>query len=200
MIDFWFCIRLCNKGDKMKKLVLMACVLVGVGFGADIKTLTQQCEAKDGEACIDLMLEYSEAKNYSKYFEFAQKACNLKNARGCRNLGHIYYFGRDIEKDFFKAREYYQQACDLKDGNGCVGLGVLYVEGKGVRLDFTKAVSYFKMACDLKDNYGCNFLGWCYKNGQGVKANKNKAKEFFGKACDLGLQDGCDNYKNEILR
>lgn len=36
----------------MKKLILMACVLVGVGFGADIKTLTQQCEAKDGEACL----------------------------------------------------------------------------------------------------------------------------------------------------
>lgn len=121
MIGFWFYIRLYDKGDKTKKLVLMACVLVGVGFGADIKTLTQQCEAKDGESCIDLMLEYSEAKNYSKYCEFAQKACNLKNARGCRNLGHIYYFGRGIEKDFFKAREFYQQACDLKDGNGCVG-------------------------------------------------------------------------------
>lgn len=81
-----------------------------------------------------------------------------------------------------------------------MGLGVLYAEGKGVRLDFAKAVSYYKMACDLKDSYGCNFLGRCYKNGQGVKANKNTAKEFFGKACDLGLQDGCDNYKNEILR
>ena len=63
----------------MKKLVLMACVLVGVGFGADIKTLTQQCEAKDHWACVDLLLEYGKAKNYSKFFELAQKACDLKD-------------------------------------------------------------------------------------------------------------------------
>ena len=74
----------------MKKLVLIACVLVGVGFGADIKTLTQQCEAKDGEACFDISNKYYKAKNYSKSFEFAQKACDLKNAGGCVLMGALY--------------------------------------------------------------------------------------------------------------
>lgn len=95
-----------RKGDKMKKLVLIACVLVGVGFGADIKTLTQQCEAKDGEACFDISNEYYKAKNYSKAFKFAQKACDLNNAAGCSNLGYFYGNGQGVEKDFFKAKEY----------------------------------------------------------------------------------------------
>ena len=86
----------------MKKLVLIACVLVGVGFGADIKTLTQQCEAKDGKACFDISNEYYKAKNYSKSFKFAQKACDLKNAVACYNLGYFYESGQGVEKDFFQ--------------------------------------------------------------------------------------------------
>ena len=117
----------------------MACVLVGVGFGADIKTLTQQCEAKDGEACAGLSFKYYNAKNYSKAFEFAQKACDLNNAGGCYNLGQIYYFGYGVEKDFFKAVEFYQQACDMKEAAGCFNLGGLYLNGDGVEKDTIKA-------------------------------------------------------------
>lgn len=48
-----------------------------------------------------------------------QKACDLKDASGCYELGSIYFAGFYVKQDLAKAKESYGKACDLGDQKGC---------------------------------------------------------------------------------
>ncbi len=105
------------------------------------------------EELYDLgMLSYDK-QDFSKARKYFEKACDLKEGKGCFNLGELYF-----EKDLIKATYFYSKACDLNNGNGCGGLGFLYGSGKGVEKDLTKADQYISKACKLGDQEACEAL------------------------------------------
>lgn len=152
----------------MKKSFFTLLLGLGVAFGANIQTLTQQCESNNAKACYDLSVAYALGKgvptNQKKAFELVQKACDLGSASACSGVGFFYEKGAEwnsgVAKDLSKAFAFYKKACDMGDAKGCFNLGVLY-----------------------------------YNGGDGVKKDINAAKNYFKKACSMGVQDGCDNYK-----
>lgn len=151
----------------MKKSFFTLLLGLGVAFGANIQTLTQQCEANNAKACLDLGGAYSWGKgvpeNQKKAFELFQKACDLGSANGCSNVGFFYEKGVDsagVAKDLSKAFAFYKKACDMVYAQGCANLGALY-----------------------------------YNGGDGVKKDINAAKNYSKKACSMGDQNGCKNYK-----
>ena len=183
------------KRAKMKRLFMIACVLASVGFvGCSTKSLSQKCEAKDGESCRELSVEHYKTQDYSKAFEFAQKACDLKSAGGCFWLGRL----ESYEYNFAKVALYYEKSCDLKSASACYELGKLYETGEGVEKNSVKANEYYKQAfeyskqaCDLNDSGGCIWLGSLYENGRGIEKDLTKAISYYEKACDLKNGEGC---------
>ncbi|KNE11573.1 tetratricopeptide repeat protein [Helicobacter pylori] len=103
------------------------------------------------------MLSYDK-QDFSKARKYFEKACELKDGMGCKNLGALYYNGEGVEKDLIKAAYFYSKACELKEGDGCGALGGLYYNGDGVKQDSKKATALFEKACKLGYQLACEML------------------------------------------
>ena len=90
----------------------------------------------------------------SDFVSFYKKACDLKDAEACNELGLIYDHGRAGESiDYKDAYTYYGLACNLDNGSGCNNLAYLYDNGLGVDEHNWHAFRYYKKACDLFCTY-----------------------------------------------
>ena len=208
----------------MKKLLVAALFVAGVGVGLSAENLSQEqfvqffgdcldnqniisCQrlANSGalasveqcvkESCSNIGLVYSITQNYQQSFKYYKKACELNDEIGCFNLAASYAQGQGVKQNFAEAFKFAKKACDLNYMGACYNVGVYYVEGEVVKQDFVNARKYYEKACNANVAEACNNLGNLYYEGKGVKQNKSTAKKYFGKACDLGHQMGCDNYK-----
>ena len=88
----------------MKKVILIACLLLGVNLYANL--------------LVDGIEEYNKG-NYEKAKELYIKACDGGDMRACQNLGLIYYNGDGVRQDKVKAKELFGKACDGGYMNGC---------------------------------------------------------------------------------
>ena len=50
---------------------------------------------------------------------YYEKACDLKDATGCYNVGVQYYNGKAEKRDIAEAKQYFGKACDLGEQKGC---------------------------------------------------------------------------------
>ncbi len=125
------------------------------------------------------MLSYDK-QDFSKARKYFEKACDLKDGRGCDDLGRLYYYGRGVEKNSKKAAHFYSKACELKEGDGCGALGALYYNGDGVKQDSKKAVALFEKACKLGYKEVCEMV--TYKG-----------------LCELGHKEACEIFSLEVL-
>ncbi|GAA7875501.1 hypothetical protein HpBT036_01160 [Helicobacter pylori] len=110
------------------------------------------------EELVLLGIKSYEKQDFSQARKYFEKACDLKDGRGCGALGDLYDDGKGVEKDLIKAAYFYSKACDLKEGDGCGALGGLYYNGDGVKQDFKKAVALFEKACKLGNQLACEML------------------------------------------
>lgn len=126
--------------------------------------------------------------------ELYQKACDLQNMRGCRNLGNRYDLGTGVDEDDIKANALFEQACNGGDMGGCRNLGWQYAEGEGADKDQARANTLFKQACDGGYMSGCNSLGLQYDNGDGLDEQDDPAANvLYRQACEGGDMAGCRN-------
>ncbi len=123
-------------------------VLIGGGLMAE----------PNPEELVLLGIKSYEKQDFSKAKGYFEKACDLKDGRGCDALGRLYYYGRGVEKNLIKAAYFYSKACELKEGDGCGALGALYYNGDGVKQDSKKAVALFEKACKLGYKKACEML------------------------------------------
>ncbi|MCK5231404.1 MAG: sel1 repeat family protein, partial [Desulfobulbaceae bacterium] len=63
-------------------------------------------------------------------------------------LGHAYFEGKGISRDYKKAIFWYQKAADQGDAKGQRALGARYEFGYGVEKDSVKAAYWYKKAAD----------------------------------------------------
>ncbi|MGG7074064.1 tetratricopeptide repeat protein [Campylobacter sp. 9BO] len=124
---------------------------------AKLEIGNEKCDKNKNE-CFKLGEEYFTANDYTKAAEFYQKGCDGGDARGCTNLGGLYYNGNVLKEDKAKAVELLKKGCDGRDGRGCFNLGYLYRYGIGLKEDKTKATKLFKKACNGGDARGCKTL------------------------------------------
>ncbi|GAA9634557.1 hypothetical protein HpHA98_01140 [Helicobacter pylori] len=103
------------------------------------------------------MLSYDK-QDFSKARKYFEKACDLNDSSGCKNLGVLYENGQGVEKDLIKVAYLYSRACELNNGWGCSFLGVLYYNGDGVKQDSKKAAALFEKACKLGYKKACEML------------------------------------------
>lgn len=155
----------------MKKVFFTLLLGLGVAFGANIQTLTQQCEANNAKACYDLGVAYVNGKgvptNQKKAFELFQKACDLGSAYGCFGVGSLYSSGTGVAKDLSKAFSLLKKACDMGWAKACYNVGSYYYDGTGVKKDINAAKNYSKKACSMGDQRGCKNYKIMLRQGGG---------------------------------
>uniref|UniRef100_U9T5W8 Protein kinase domain-containing protein n=1 Tax=Rhizophagus irregularis (strain DAOM 181602 / DAOM 197198 / MUCL 43194) TaxID=747089 RepID=U9T5W8_RHIID len=122
-----------------------------------------------------------------KALELYQKAADLGNALGMKDLGYCYAYETGagvIDKK--KAFELCQKAADLGNSSGINNLGGFYYNGIGTDIDVKKAFELYQKAADLGNSLGINNLGYCYQYGIGTDIDEEKASELYQRAADLG--------------
>ncbi|MDR2099452.1 MAG: sel1 repeat family protein [Campylobacteraceae bacterium] len=81
--------------------------------------------------------DFDEAKkiyangDYDKTAKIYKKACDKEHTKGCVKLGHMYFFGRGVEKDNIKAFKLFEKACNDGRVTGCHSLAHMYYNGIG---------------------------------------------------------------------
>jgi len=67
--------------------------------------------------------------------------CNDGKYTSCSDLGKMFFYGREVKKDYAKAFELFTIACNGGETTGCSNLGVMYEHGYGVTQDYEKAAT-----------------------------------------------------------
>lgn len=82
-------------------------VTVGSGTGTSTVTPAVKTSGKD--------TDYIVLKDMKKAFQFAYKACELRNMYACANLSQMYARGDGIEKNEKEAEKYKKLALEMQD-------------------------------------------------------------------------------------
>jgi Peptidase_C39 like family/Sel1 repeat len=81
---------------------------------------------------------------------YFRRAAELGNDQACRNLGNMYFYGRDIDCDPALARHWWQKSTELgRDPRPAFSLAQLLYVGDGVAADTELAAKYWKLARKL---------------------------------------------------
>ncbi|MBQ4401601.1 MAG: toll/interleukin-1 receptor domain-containing protein, partial [Synergistaceae bacterium] len=107
----------------------------------------------------------------------------LHNASSQYNLGEMYFYGREVEKDYGKAMEWYQRAAANGNSNAQFSIGYMYQNGLGVAQDYVKAMEWYEKAVSNGNVTAQHNIGWMYYQGQDYA----KALEWFEKAASNGF-------------
>jgi TPR repeat protein len=192
--------KACNAGNGGKCEEIAERYHMGFEGAKDPKKaeeLRKQLDKADAtaEQKKDALQQLDKIVDKKKAFEFLTKACDLKAARACNNLGTAWSEGKDgaTKVDHAKAGALYKKACELKHGLGCFNLGNVYRLGEGVKIDLKVALENFHTSCEMSEAKGCTEEAIMYYEGKATKKDVPKAKELLDKACKLGSQTACKN-------
>jgi hypothetical protein len=129
-----------------------------IGQVSEDEAIGLACEGGQPLACLTLARQLTQgqiAPNPTRLAWAFERACELKDPRGCVNLGLMLLQGRDIPPNPTRARALHEQACELGEPKACGRLGVLYRQGVGGAPDEEAAQRAFKKACEGGDAVSC---------------------------------------------
>ena len=94
------------------------------------------------------------------------------------NLGHCYYNGEGVEKDFAQAAKWYRKAAEQNHASAQNNLGVRYANGQGVEKDYAEAYAWYNLASKTDENAAKNRDGLeKMMSQQQVAAGQKRTKE-----------------------
>lgn len=138
------------------------------------------------------------SKDYSKAFEWYQKAALRGHPLAQCQLGLLYREGHGIPKDEKQAFDWFMKAAQVNQNcpRGKFYVGYSYHHGNGVQKDYKEAVKWYTLAAQQSDVYAQLNLGYCYEWGEGVSTDYQKAAYWYELSasqgeplakCNLGL-------------
>lgn len=116
-------------------------------------------------------------------------------------LGHIFYQGKDVERDYKLAYKYYNKAAEKGHKEAQYWLGLCYAQGDGVKQNYKIAVTWFQKAAEQGLSEAQYMLGVFYECGSGVEENRDRARFWYNKAAEQENKEAIDALKklNESL-
>ena len=136
-------------------------------------------------------------KDDKKFFEYSQKAYELRNGDGAVNFGACYQQGLGCERNINKALEIYQEAVKLGSGLAAKNLFFIFRYGDSqndipVNFDRGKAKYYLLEGARLNDPIALLQLSnQYYSGGDMFETNSEQAYIYAKKSADAGNVDGC---------
>ncbi len=149
--------------------------------------LETSCAEGDAAACLSLAGTYrdhGDAKGRARARELLARACDLKSARGCMELG-VLSETRD-RHDAGAVLEAYRRSCELGDAKGCAYWG--YALRRQAPGDPQAADDAFIRACSLGNLSSCNDLGRSRIYDPATRAD---GVAYLLRACEGGFAPGC---------
>lgn len=183
------------------------------------------CYFGDAESCNIVGIFLGQSMVTSQFF---QKACDGKNAEGCKNLADMYSYGfANIHKDDNKAFELYKNACefgdlcedynyilsmkqkniDCENGNArsCTELADIYYKVTRFAQYKEKSFELYEKACNASNAEGCVGMGniaerYDFQQQRLLPfgAYLSRAPKYYLKACNLGSNEGCYLFASHI--
>ncbi len=111
--------------------------------------------------------------------ELYEKAYEMGNSMGSRNLGYCYALGLGVEKDKSKAAEWYTISAEAGNPKAQCNIGVLYEYGHGVEQDYGKAAEWYRISAENGYHRGRTNYACCLRDGKGVEKDVDKAAYWF---------------------
>ncbi len=163
--------------------------------GAPLAAAEDLCGSGDQAACVESGVKYKEeggAAKLARALEIFDRACTAGDARGCNELGRLYYNGTGIKRDQARAMPLFAKSCDGGRAGGCRNLAVGYLFGQGgLEINGARARALVEKACELREGSACTDLAAMYAVGQGGEKNLAQAAAFSAKGCNEGAPKGC---------
>ncbi len=91
-------------------------------------------------------------------------------------LGHCYYHGNGVEKDFKEAVYFFRLAAKQGSNVAQFNLGVCFARGEGVEQDYKEAARLFRLAADQGHTQAQFKLAHYYLEGLGIKKDPNEGR------------------------
>lgn len=166
-----------------------------------IELLQKAINHGSGDANFQLGIKFFNGINVNKddkkFFEYSQRAYELRNEGGANNLGSCYQQGLGCERNINKAIEIYQEAVKLGSGHAAENLFSIFRYGDSqndipVNFDRGKA-KYYLLEC-ARLNYPIALLNLSfqyYPGGDMFETNYEQAYIYAKKSADSGNVDGC---------
>lgn len=139
-----------------------------------------------GEQLFDKAMDYYDAKNYNKAFEYFVKAGQKGNPDAQHAVGHCYYNAKGVTQDRAKAVEWFRKAADNGHVRAQYELGICYSKGHGTAKDDCNAFTWYAKAAEGGNPGAQRELASCYKNGEGTQKDESLAFYWFMKAAQQG--------------
>ena len=111
-----------------------------------------------------------------------ERAHEMGNNMGSRNLGYCYALGMGVEQDKRKAAEWYTTSAEAGNAKAQCNIGVLYEYGHGVEKDYGKAAEWFRISAENGYHRGRTNYACCLRDGKGVERDPEKAAYWFGQS------------------
>jgi TPR repeat protein len=148
-----------------RKLLVLAFigVLAGIGFVWNMHERSLQRRLADNAAACQTRAEKGDA---------AAEYC----------LGHVYFEGEGVPRDYDEALSWYRRAADQGYALAEASLGYMYLQGTGVARDYGEAIRWFTKAADQGNANAEYNLGSIYRSGNGVTQDFEKAVYWYKKA------------------
>lgn len=163
----------------------------GIGVTADPerakKLFRSQCNGNAPASCAWLGVQLWAEGKYAKAVPLFKRACDVKNAVACNELGVAYYTARGTTWNILAAKHAFERGCELSLPRACANMGVLYEYGVVVKPDPAKALENYDRGCTPGDSSGCGGLARFYQRGLGgVKVDLKRAETEFTRSCNDG--------------
>ncbi len=160
--------------------------------------LAGEAEKGNPQAMVNLGTLYENGvgvrRNFTKAFEWYDKAATAGNPEGYMRVGAAYEIGVGTQVDLEKAFLNYEKAAEQKIPNGLYKLAEMYIHGLGVKQNQVWGVSLLERAKEAGHAGGANDLGLIYFEGlYGQQKDLAKAREMFMAAADLGNGEAMKN-------
>lgn len=111
-------------------------------------------------------------------------------------LGHMYFHGRGVKRDFVKSQKYYETAANQGNTRAMHCLGRLYSRGcPGIKKDLELSRKYYEQA-SLSSWRSIYCLGLAYDQGTSVPKDYNKAAELYKQAVSKGGKKAIEKLRN----
>ncbi|GEM_PF-1767977 len=104
------------------------------------------------------------------------------SAEARHKLGHVYYFGRGVDRNLKEAAGLYTKAAEKGLADSQYMLGHMYENGLGVDKDPGLAIKWYKRAAKKGHAQAQTRLGTKYQRGEGVSRNYKEAIGWYTRA------------------
>lgn len=151
----------------------------------------------DADAQFNLGLKYYSGdgvhRNYTRAFEWFQKASDQGYAPAQFHLGRMYSNGEGVPKDLVNAVELIQKAANQGFAEAQFNLGVMCNNGDGVPKNLIKAIKWLQKAAEQGFATAQDILGLMYFDGADFPRDFVKGLERYQKAADQGFAETQSN-------